>query len=80
MVSYIVIGIGFIFFLIGVIAQIRYKEFYKKLLAASLIDSAGLIIIFIGLMIRTGLITFSLKIFIILVLILMINPLATKSI
>lgn len=80
MAGYIVIGVGFLLVAIGVIAQIRYKDFNRKLLAASIIDSAGLIIIFIGIMIRTGFTVFTLKIFVVLVIMLMINPISTHKI
>lgn len=79
MVGEIIIAIGFCFFLIGVIGQFRYKTFFKRLLVASLIDSAGLILIFAGIIIRQGFSAFSLKVFIILLLILVINPLATHK-
>lgn len=75
----IVIGIGFVFILFGVIGQIRYRTFYKKLLVASIIDSAGVIAVFVGVMIRQGFTSFSLKVLILLILLLLINPLASHK-
>ncbi len=79
MVGEIIVAIGFVLFLIGIIGQFRYKTFFKRLIVASVIDSAGLILIFVGIIIRQGFSPFSLKVFIIMLLILVINPLATHK-
>lgn len=79
MVGEIIIGIGLLLFLIGVIAQFRYRAFYKKLLVASLIDSAGLILVFAGIIIRQGINAFSFKVLMIFIIIMLINPLATHK-
>lgn len=75
----VIISIGFLFLFLGVIGQIRYKTFYKRLLVASIIDSAAVIMIFTGIIVRQGLTSFSLKVVIILILILLINPLASHK-
>ncbi len=79
MAGEIIIGVGMVFFLIGIIGQFRYRSFYKRLLVASLIDSAGIILVFAGIIVRQGLTSFSFKTLMILLVMLLINPLATHK-
>ena len=74
-----IICLGFALILIGVLAQMKNNGFYKKVLLASIIDSAGVILVFIGIMLRQGFNMFTLKVLIILLVMLMINPLATHK-
>lgn len=75
----IIIGLGFIFLAIGVAAQLKNKGFYKRILLGSIIDSAAVITIFVGVMIRQGFNGFTLKILVILIIMLAISPLATHK-
>lgn len=72
-------AIGFVFLFFGIIGQYRYRAFFKKLLVSSLVDSAALILIFTGLILRQGFNTFSLKIFAILVITLLVNTLSSHK-
>lgn len=79
LIGEIIILIGFTLLLIGVICQISFKSFYKRLLLSSIIDSASIILIFTGIIIRQGLTIFSFKVLVIMALMLLINPLASHK-
>ncbi len=70
---------AFVFFAFGVIAQFRFRDFYRRLLVAGISDTAGLILFFTGIMLVRGAEVFSLKVFFLLVVILLINPLAAHK-
>lgn len=72
------LGIGFIAF--GLLGIYRFKNFYPRILVASKVDTVGFITIMIGVMVKHGLSYFSLKVFLIMILTLIINPLITHSI
>ncbi len=72
------LGIGFIAF--GILGIYRFKNFYPRILVASKVDTVGFITIMIGVMVKHGLSYFSLKVFLIMILTLIINPLITHSI
>lgn len=75
----IVITIGFMFLLTGTIGQFKFKTFYKRLLVSSIIDSASVLLIFTGIIIIQGLSSFSYKVVLILIIMFLINPLATHK-
>ncbi len=50
----LLIFIGFIFLTFGTIALFRYKKFYSRLLASSIIDVAGFFTIVLGLIFYKG--------------------------
>ena len=68
--------IGLIFQLFGIYGLQRYEHFYVRLSSSSLIDSAGLIAIFIGLITYSGWSIASMKIGFVLFLMLLLNPLS----
>lgn len=72
----IIIGAGLVFQLFGIYGISRYQDFYVSLAVSSLIDSAGLITILIGLIIYAGPSMAALKIGFILFLMLLLNPLS----
>ena len=71
-------GVAFIFF--GVVGILRFKNFFTRILIAAKIDTVGSITILLGLAVKHGLSFFSLKIFLLMFLIMIINPLATHMI
>lgn len=73
-ILFIFIGLGFQLF--GIYGMMKYKHFYIRLSISSLIDTAGVIAIFIGFIFYTGLSYASLKIGFILFLVLLLNPLS----
>ncbi len=76
--AFIVLGIAFIF--IGLLGIYKFKNFYARLLAAADIDTVGLITILLGVIIISGINSFSFKVLLIMVLILVVNPIVSSSI
>ena len=69
----ILIGIVFIFF--GIIGIFRFKNFYARILVTAKIDTVGMLTIIIGLIVKHGVGFFSLKLLLLTVLMMIINPL-----
>ncbi len=76
----IVTSIGLIYIAIGTISYYRLENFYARSLMSSKIDSIGFVIVMIGLIIRHGFTLFSLKILLLILISLVINPLVSHSI
>jgi len=76
----IIVAIGVVFILFGVFGTIKYKNFYTRILVAAKIDTVGAITIFIGIAIRNGASFFSLKVILLMVIMMIINPLASHMI
>jgi len=74
----IILGLGFV--LIGVIGTVRFKNFYTRILATAKIDTVGLITILAGVAVKNGFSFFSLKVLLIVVVMMIINPLASHMI
>ena len=68
-------GIGFM--LLGVIGIFRFRDFYPRLLVASKIDTVGMLTIIIGLAVYNGISFFTGKLFLIMVVMLILNPLVS---
>jgi len=79
-VSNILIYAGIIFMLFGIIGIIKYKNFYARLLVTTKIDTVGAITLIIGIAIKHGFSFFSLKLLLLLVLLMIVNPLVTNII
>lgn len=78
--GYTIIIIGLIFIAVGMFGIYKYKDFYSRISIVSIIDTAGFITIIIGVIIIKGIDLFSFKIFFILCLMILLNPLATHTI
>jgi len=74
----IYIGIGFV--TLGIIGLFRFDNYYARALAASKVDTVGYITILMGVILKSGFTFLSLKIAILLVITLIINPLTTHMI
>lgn len=79
-ISMVIIIIGVIFVSIGVVGIYRFKNFYSRALVASKVDTVGYITLMIGIILRSGFNFFSAKVFVILLITMLINPLITHSI
>ncbi len=79
-IGYIIIAIGCTFIILGVFSLYKHKDFYTRILSASLIDTAGFLTVSFGLMFLHNFSFFTLKIIIITALVLFLNPLATHII
>lgn len=80
LVGSIVIGIGIFFMTFGCIALWRFKNFYSRILSASLVDSAGFILIILGAMLYRGHLYFNLKLGLILAVVMILNPVSSHFI
>ena len=79
--SFIVMGIGIAFMIVGIIGLFqRKKDFYYRLLVACKVDTVGLLTIGIGIMIRHGFSFFSGKVLLIMIIVLVLNPLVAHII
>jgi len=76
----VVMGIGVVFMLFGVIGMLRFNNFYLKLLVLVKIDTVGALTFMIGIILRHGFSFFSLKVLLIIVLFLILNPLTAHII
>ena len=74
-VGMVVITAGVIFMAFGVIAMFRFKNFYPRILTTSKIDTVGVITVIIGMAIRHGISSFTGKIVLLGVIMLIFNPL-----
>ena len=71
----IIILAGIIFMLFGIIGIFKFKNFYARILVSSKIDTVGAFTVIIGLAVKHGFGFFSLKLILIIVLMMIINPL-----
>lgn len=79
-IGILLMAISLIFIMFGSIGLFRFKNFYSRILIASLIDTAGFICMMIGVMVYKGFSYFSLKVFLILFAVLLLNPVSTHFI
>lgn len=76
----ILIVISLVFIILGEIGLYRFKNFYSRILISSNIDSAGFILLMAGVICKFGFSWFSLKVFVISVIFLVINPVVSHFI
>jgi len=75
-----VIIAGIVIASIGIFGIHKYRNFYTRILIAAKIDTVGAITILIGIIIRHGLSFFSLKTFLVLTIIVVLEPLSSHII
>lgn len=80
MIAYVFIFFGLVFIFFGTLGIIRFPDIYTRLQTSSKCDAAGSVAVFVGLMIKEGLNSFSVKILVILLFLLLTNPVATHAI
>ena len=73
------LGGGF-FLLIGAFGMVRFGDFWARLHAASIIDSAGMILILIGLTLHEGFTFITIKIVLIILFLVITAPTASHAI
>ena len=76
----IVIVVGLVFMFFGVVGLFKFKDFYLRILVLAKIDTVGAITFMIGIIIKHGLSFFSLKVLLIMVLFMILNPLTAHII
>jgi len=75
-----IIALGILFILFGVAGFIRFKRFYTRILITAKIDTVGVVTIIIGAAIKHGLSFFSVKTLLLMIIMMIINPMATHMI
>lgn len=68
------------FVALGVVGIYRFHNFYPRALVASKVDTVGYLTLILGVIIKSGLSFFSLKVLFILLITLIVNPLVTHAI
>ena len=76
----VVIIIGSVLTAFGVVGLFRFHDFYSRILVSAKIDTVGVITIIIGVALKHGLSFFTLKLILIMLLVLILNPLAAHII
>jgi len=76
----IIIALGTVFILFGVIGIIKFKSFHMRILVTAKIDTVGAVTVMIGVAVRHGLSFFSLKVLLLMVILMIVNPLASHMI
>ena len=70
---------GSVFVLIGAIGMIRLPDMFSRIHAAGIIDTMGVVMLFVGMMLQAGLTLVSLKIFLIILFLMLTLPTATHA-
>ena len=73
----IVLAAGLLFMFFGVVGLFRFDNFYARILITGKIDTVGTLTVLFGLMIKHGISFFSLKLLLLAVLALLLNPLVS---
>ncbi len=80
LLGYILIAIGIIFVYIGFIGVFRFRNFYARILSAADVDTVGLLTILFGVCLVSGFRTFTLKVLLVVVMVILMNPIVTSAI
>ncbi len=72
--------LGVIFIAFGVFGLYRFKNFYPRILIGSKIDTVGYLTLLLGLALKSGWNMSTLKILLIILLMLVINPILTHTV
>lgn len=78
--SWIFIVSGSFFAIIGAVGTLRFPDFWARLHAASISDSAGVILLLLGMMLQAGLGLITIKLIIILIFLFITGPTATHAV
>ena len=78
--SWCLIGSGCIFVLIGALGVLNLPEFWSRLHAASVVESAGMILLIAGLCIHSGLSLITVKLILLIIFLFLTGPTATHAV
>jgi len=78
--SWIFIVSGSFFAIIGALGTLRFPDFWSRLHAASISDSAGVILLLVGMMLQAGPGLITVKLLIILIFLFITGPTATHAV
>ena len=76
----VIMIIGLVFMFFGVVGLFRFKDFYLRILVLAKIDTVGAITFMVGIIVKHGISFFSLKVLLIMVLFIILNPLTAHII
>jgi multicomponent Na+:H+ antiporter subunit G len=71
---------GSFFMVVGAYGTLRFPDFWSRLHAASIIDSAGFILLFVGMALQAGLTLITVKLIIIGIFLFITGPTATHAV
>ncbi len=77
--SWVFLSLGSFFVVIGAYGTFKFPDFWSRLQAASVTDSAGMILIMFGLCLQAGLTLITVKIIIIMVFLFITGPTSTHA-
>lgn len=80
LIGKIMIIIALVFMVIGVAGLFRFQGFYHRILITSKVEVLGFITIMIGIMMNSGINFFTGKVFLIMMILVVTNPLASHAI
>ncbi|MFD3190636.1 monovalent cation/H(+) antiporter subunit G [Sedimentitalea sp. HM32M-2] len=78
--SWICILSGSFFVIVGAFGLVRFPDFWARLHALSVLDSAGVILLLLGMALHSGLNLVTVKLFIILIFLFITGPTATHAV
>lgn len=78
--SWISFAVGAFFLIVGSLGMVRLEDFWARLHAASVIDSAGAGLILFGMMLQAGLSLITVKLIIIVVFLFLTGPTASHAV
>lgn len=79
-IGMIIISLGAICVGLGIYGLYRFYDFYSRAAIASIVDTAGFVLVLIGVMVYKDLSLFSLKVAVIIFFMLFLNPLSNHII
>lgn len=79
-VSWALIMSGSFFVVVGAVGIIRFPDFWSRLHAASIIDSAGIILLFAGMCVQAGFTLVTVKLIIIAIFLFITGPTSTHAV
>lgn len=78
--SWCLMGSGCIFVLIGALGVLNLPEFWSRLHAASVVESAGMILLIAGLCVHSGLSLITVKLILLIIFLFLTGPTATHAV
>ena len=78
--SWCLMGFGCVFVLIGALGVLNLPEFWSRLHAASVVESAGMILLIAGLCIHSGLSLITVKLILLIIFLFLTGPTATHAV
>lgn len=78
-ISWVFIALGSFFMIVGTVGMIRMPDVYTRMHAASVVDTLGATLLFIGFIIQAGFTLVALKLWFVLALMFFFGPAATHA-